>query len=187
MVLAGLGAAIASAPLGYASGVKKWLVIPTGVVCLLGGILTVMSTNTDFAGKSADATKYKSDFSALEAERINLIESLTPSDDSLPCSKQRWCDSQAKEQRLAQINTMANFVQPEVDPLSTPAGRFLSQLIAYLRAFGVPFVVAALARVLGLMFHGKFCGNFQNENGCGSFLTTHKSLRNSSLQNISLA
>ena len=158
-----LGAAIASAPLGYASGVKKWLVAPTVVVCLIGGILTVMSTNTDFAGKSADATKYESDFSALDAERSALIESLKPTDGSLPCAKQRWCDSQVKEKRLAQINTMTAFVEPEVDPLATPAGQLLSQVVAYLRAFGVPFVVAALARVLGLMFHGKFSGNFQNE------------------------
>lgn len=159
-----LGAAIASAPLGYTSGIKQWLVIPTGVVCLLGGILTVMSTNTDFAGKSADAIKYERDFSALESERATLLESLRPTDDSPSCAKQRWCDSQAKERRLAQINTMMAFVEPEVDPLATPAGQFLSQAISYLRAFGVPFVVAALAHILGLMFHGKFSGIFRNVN-----------------------
>lgn len=151
-----LGAALAAAPLGYATSAKRWLIIPCGVVCLIGGILTVMSTNTDFAAQSADAGKYQSDFAALNAERSTLLESLNPSDGSLPCSKQRWCDSQAKEQRLAQINNMMSFVDVQVDPLATPAGMFLSQLMAYLRAFGVPFVVAALGHIVGLMFHGIF-------------------------------
>lgn len=150
-----LGAAIASAPLGYASGIKQWMIAPTAVVVIIGGVLTLMSTNTDFKGKSVDAQKYQADFAALNAERANLIESLRPTDGSVPCSKQRWCDSQAKEQRLAQINTMTNFVDTTVDPLATPGGKFFSQLLAYLRAFGVPAVVAALAHCLGLMFHKK--------------------------------
>ena len=151
-----LGAAVASAPLGYASGSKKWMIVPTAIVCIIGGVLTLMSTNTDFKGKSVDAHKYQADFAALEAERANLIASLSPSDGALPCSKQRWCDSQAKEQRLAQINTMTNFVDTAVDPLATPGGQFFSQLLAWLRAFGVPVVVASLAHCLGLMFHGNF-------------------------------
>jgi len=155
-----LGAAIASAPLGYASGIKQWMIIPTAIVCIIGGVLTLMSTNTDFKGKSVDAQKYQADFSAIEAERANLIESLRPTDGSLPCQKQRWCDSQAKEKRLAQINTITNFVDAKVDPLATPGGQFFSQLLAWLRAFGVPAVVAALAHCLGLMFHG----NFRNSN-----------------------
>lgn len=148
-----LGAAIAAAPLGYASGSRRWLIIPCSIVCLIGGILTVISTNTDFADQSADAGKYTNDYAALNAERLALIESLTPSDGSPPCKKQRWCDSQKKEDRLAQINTMMNFMEVEVDPLATPAGETLSQFIAYLRAFGVPLVVAALSYVLGLMMH----------------------------------
>lgn len=155
-----LGAAIASAPLGYASGVRRWMIIPAAIVCVIGGVLTLMSTNTDFKGKSVGAQKYQADFVALEAERANLIESLRPTDGSLPCSKQRWCDSQAKEQRLAQINTMSHFVGTEVDPLATPGGQLFSQLLAWLRAFGVPAVVASLAHCLGLMFHG----NFRNQN-----------------------
>ena len=148
-----LGAAIAAAPLGYASGSKQWLIAPCFIVCLIGGILTVISTNTDFADQSADAGKYSNDYKALNAERAALIESLTPSDGSLPCKKQKWCDSQKKEDRLAQINTMTNFMDVEVDPLATPAGKILAQGIAYLRAFGVPFVVAALSYVLGLLMH----------------------------------
>lgn len=151
-----LGAAMASAPLGFASGKKKWLIMPTGVICIIGGVLTVMSTNTDFAAQSQDAGKYTKDYSALNAEREALLESLKPTDGSLPCKKQRWCDSQAKESRLAQINTMVAFMDVEVDPLATPAGKFFAQLLAYLRAFGVPFVVASLAHCLGLMFHKLF-------------------------------
>lgn len=148
-----LGAAIAAAPLGYASGSRRWLIIPCGVVCLIGGLLTVISTNTDFADQSADAGKYTHDYAALNAERLALIESLTPSDGSLPCKHQRWCDSQKKEARLAQINSMMPTMAVEVDPLATPAGALLAQFIAYLRAFGVPLVVAALSYVLGLMIH----------------------------------
>ena len=129
-----LGAAIASAPLGYASGVKQWMIAPTAVVVILGGILTLMSTQTDFKGKSVDARKYQSDFAALEAERSNLIESLNPTDGSAPCKHLRWCDSQAKESRLAQINTMTNFVETTVDPLSTPGGEFFAKCLAVLRA-----------------------------------------------------
>lgn len=150
-----IGAALAAAPLGYASGVKQWMIAPTAVVCLMGGILTVMSTNTDFKGKSVDARKFQSDFAALEAERANLIESLNPTDGSAPCKQLRWCDSQAKESRLAQINTMTNFVETTVDPLATPGGEFFAKCLAVLRAFGVPAVVASLAHCLGLMFHGK--------------------------------
>jgi hypothetical protein len=151
-----LGAALSAAPLGYATSAKRWIIIPCGVVCLMGGILTVLSTNTDFATQSAGAGKYQSESAALNAERSALLQSLSPSDGSLPCSKQRWCDSQAKEQRLAQINNMMSFADVQVDPLATPAGAFLSQIIAYLRAFGVPFVVAALGHIVGLMFHGIF-------------------------------
>lgn len=151
-----LGAALAAAPLGYATSAKRWLIMPCGVVCLMGGILTVVSTNTDFSAQSAGAGKYQSESAALNAERSTLLESLSPSDGSLPCSKQRWCDSQTKEKRLAQINNMMSFTDVQVDPLATPAGAFLSQLMAYLRAFGVPFVVAALGHIVGLMFHGIF-------------------------------
>ena len=150
-----IGAALAAAPLGYASGVKQWMIAPTAVVVILGGILTLMSTQTDFKGKSVDAQKYQADFAALEAERANLIESLNPTDGSAPCKHLRWCDSQAKEQRLAQINTMTNFVDTTVDPLATPGGEFFAKCLAVLRAFGVPAVVASLAHCLGLMFHGK--------------------------------
>lgn len=150
-----IGAALASAPLGYASGVKQWMVAPTAVVIILGGILTLMSTQTDFKGKSVDAQKYQTDFAALEAERANLIESLNPTDGSAPCKQLRWCNSRDKEQRLAQINTMTNFVETTVDPLSTPGGEFFAKCLAVLRAFGVPAVVASLAHCLGLMFHGK--------------------------------
>jgi hypothetical protein len=149
-----IGAALAAAPLGYASGVKQWMIMPTAVVVILGGILTLMSTQTDFKGKSVDAQKYQADFAALESERANLIKSLNPTDGSAPCKHLRWCDSQAKEQRLAQINTMTNFVDTTVDPLSTPGGEFFAKCLAVLRAFGVPAVVASLAHCLGLMFHG---------------------------------
>lgn len=150
-----IGAALAAAPLGYASGVKQWMIAPTAVVVILGGILTLMSTQTDFKGKSVDARKYQSDFSALNAERAALIESLSPTDGSLPCKQLRWCNSREKEQRLAQINTLTSFVEPTVDPLSTPGGEFFAKCLAVLRAFGVPAVVASLAHCLGLMFHGK--------------------------------
>lgn len=150
-----IGAALAAAPLGYASGVKQWMIAPTAVVVILGGILTLMSTQTDFKGKSVGAKKYQADFSALNAERSALIESLSPTDGSLPCKHQRWCDSAAKEKRLAQINTMTQFVDPTVDPLATPGGEFFAKALAVLRAFGVPAVVASLAHCLGLMFHKK--------------------------------
>ena len=154
-----IGAALAAAPLGYASGVKQWMIAPTAVVVILGGILTLMSTQTDFKGKSVDARKYQADFAALEAERANLIESLNPTDGSAPCKHLRWCNSREKEQRLAQINTMTNFVDTTVDPLATPGGEFFAKCLAVLRAFGVPAVVASLAHCLGFMFHNKVSHN----------------------------
>jgi len=153
-----LGAAISSAPLGYGTSRKRWLVFPCILVCFLGGILTVMSTNTDFAAKSSGADQYLSTYEGLIAERSTLLESLNPSDGSLPCSKQRWCNSAEKEARVAEINLQLTNTNVEVDPLATPNGEILALLIAYLRAFGVPLIIAALAHLLGLMFHGKVLG-----------------------------
>lgn len=146
------GAALASAPLGFASGIKRWMIIPTAIICIIGGVLTILSTNTDFHAQSSTADRYSDDYTALNKERASLLESLSPTDGSLPCEDQKWCDSQTKEKRVAQINTMLSFMDVEVDPLATPAAEFFSQALAYLRAFGVPITVACLAHCLGLMF-----------------------------------
>lgn len=149
-----LGCALAAAPLGYAASGSRMYWAPTFVVVALSGFLTLLSTGTDFSSRSASANNYQATTAGLLQERAALLESLNPTDGSLPCKAQRWCDSQAKERRVAEINSQLSQTPVEVDPLQTPMGALFAQVVGWLRAFGVPFLTAVLGNVLGMCFRG---------------------------------
>lgn len=149
-----LGCALAAAPLGYAASRNPMFWVPCLMVTALSGFLTLLSTGTDFSSRSASANNYQATTAGLIQERDSLLESLNPSDGSLPCKLQRWCDSQAKERRVADINQQLAQTPVEVDPLQTPMGALFAKIIAWLRAFGVPFLVAVLGNLLGMCFRG---------------------------------
>ena len=149
-----LGCALAAAPLGYAASRNPMFWVPCIMVTLLSGFLTLLSTGTDFSSRSASANNYQATTAGLIQERDSLLESLNPTDGSLPCKLQRWCDSQAKERRVADINRELAQTPVEVDPLQTPMGALFAKIIAWLRAFGVPFLVAVLGNLVGMCFRG---------------------------------
>ncbi len=162
-----LGCAIATAPLGFAASRNPYFCLPCLIVALIGGILTVLSTQTDFSSRTEHANKYKMETSGLISERSALLSSLNGDP---PCKSLRWCDSKSKELRVLEINKELSSKKVQVDPTLTYGGENLTIMMAYLRAFGVPIVVASLGNVLGLIFHSK--NNTQLYEKKGSFKET---------------
>lgn len=148
-----IGVALAAGVLGFAASRKWWYWLPCVGVTIISGCLTMLSVGTDFESKSADATNYQQTTQGLIQEREQLLNSLngTP-----PCSAQSWCDSQAKERRVSEINMQLAMTPAAVDPISTPHGEIFAQAIAWLRAFAIPFITAILGNLLGEIFRGSF-------------------------------
>jgi len=146
-----VGVALAAGVLGYAASRKSWYWFPCLVVTLISGSLTMLSVSSDFANQSAGADSYEITKQGLILEREQLLKSLNGSPS---CAQQRWCDSQAKERRVAAINAELAMTTPQIDPLATSHGEVFAQAIAWLRAFGVPLITSILGNLLGEIFKG---------------------------------
>lgn len=146
-----IGVALAAGVLGYAASRKSWYWLPCFVVTLISGSLTMLSVGSDFANQSAGADTYEITKQGLILEREQLLKSLNGSPS---CAQQRWCDSQAKERRVAAINAELAMTAPQIDPLATSHGEVFAQAIAWLRAFGVPLITSILGNLLGEIFKG---------------------------------
>jgi hypothetical protein len=146
-----IGVALAAGVLGYAASRKVWYWFPCLVVTLISGSLTMLSVGSDFATQTAGADSYEITKQGLILEREQLLKSLngTPS-----CAQQGWCDSQAKERRVAAINAELATTAPQIDPLATRHGEVFAQAIAWLRAFGIPLIISILGNLLGEIFKG---------------------------------
>lgn len=146
-----VGVALSASVIGFAASRKRWYWFPCLVVTLISGSLTMLSVGSDFANQSAGADTYEITKQGLILEREQLLKSLNGSPS---CAQQRWCDSQAKERRVAAINAELAMTAPQIDPLATSHGEVFAQAIAWLRAFGVPLITSILGNLLGEIFKG---------------------------------
>lgn len=145
-----MACSVSSFPLGYFASRIKLLWPVCLVVAAMGGILTILSTNTDFLSRQATAQQFEDTREGLIKERASLLESLDPTDGSKPCKDQpSWCDSQEKERRVAEINKELKSTEVKVDPLTSNNGSILVAALAYLRAFAVPLIVAIFGYLIG--------------------------------------
>lgn len=105
--LIGLSAvfAVSVAIFGYAAGISIRFMPFAIVAVFCSSIMTLQSQTGRINDKDHRAAVQSARVPALLAELSTLNESLNPSDGSQPCALQgNWCDSSAKEARVAEIN-----------------------------------------------------------------------------------
>ena len=86
---------------GYGAARRKAFILFAIIAIISSGGLTAFAQLSDMSGKKAGSARQERIERSLLDERDQLMQSLTGPE---PCAKQRWCDSQAKERRVAEIN-----------------------------------------------------------------------------------
>lgn len=119
--------------LGYAAtAIHKGFWVGAVLMLACSASLTLYAQWSDVEARDIAKDNQSALLPSLMAEKETLLNSLngTP-----PCADQRWCNSQAKEARVAEINRQVSEMRPES---GNPGGPWLAYALLFAVSIGAP-------------------------------------------------
>jgi hypothetical protein len=133
---------------GYGAARRKTFTLFAIIAIISSAGLTAFAQLSDLSGKKAGSARQELIERSLLDERDQLMQSLTGPE---PCAKQRWCDSQAKERRVAEINqSLADLAQKSVVS-SDGVLEKLNYFVVLVMCLAVPIINTGLSCLGGAM------------------------------------
>lgn len=134
---------------GYGAARRKVFFLFAIIAIISSAGLTAFAQLSDLSGKKAGSARQERIERSLLEERNQLMESLTGPE---PCAKQRWCDSQAKERRVAEINqSLAGLAQKSVVNSEGGLIEKLNYFVVLVMCLSVPVINTGLSCLGGAM------------------------------------